>query len=197
MMFGQNVDQNNLFSGNDTKIQPKKATPFFTPQKLHLSLDLGTSFIGGSKYYSGTFFNIAPNLNYLVSPRLKVEVGGVLTSGYNNFYQLPVSPESKSTNVVKQTNQALVYASGQYLLTDKLILTGSVYKTVNSDNSRQINPYYLDYKGMNMGIDYKITKNMSVGAHVKISNSNNNYLNYYNSNNSGLFSPYHDSFMGW
>ena len=39
-----------------------------------------------------------------------------------------------------------------------------------------MNPYFLDYKGMNLGLDYKIGKNMSIGAQLRISNGNNNYL---------------------
>jgi hypothetical protein len=192
-MAGQTKDEGNSVFREVPKLETKQNTPFFNPQKLHLSLDLGTG-VFGSKLGSGSFYSVAPNFSYLVTPKLRIEFGGAFVLSNNNFNTKPVS-ETSAKEVKQQTNQTIVYASGQYLLSDKITITGSAYKTVNSNNSKQINPYYLDYKGMNLGIDYKLSKNVSIGAQVRVSNSNNPYLNYYNYNGSGMFSPYRSGYV--
>ena len=170
-----------------------KKSPPLSFQRLHVSLDVGAGYMGGSGYNSGAFTTIAPSLNYTVSPKLKFEVGSVILSGNHSFYQMPATETQPSMN--QRSTQALVYAQGQYLLTDRLMLTGSVYKTMNSNALTRNNPYSLDYKGMNIGLDYKIAKNISIGAQFRYSNGNQNYM--LNQNGMGLYSPYQQNAFGW
>jgi hypothetical protein len=159
---------------NNANIQIKKSVPALKQPKLNYSMELGAGYISGGNLFSGTYTNIAPSINYLVSPRLKIEVGGIFTTGNTNFTQNSVL--KTSPNFSLNTNQYFVYTQGKYALSNKLVISGSLFSTLNSNKSPQMNPYFLDYKGMNLGLDYKIGKNMSIGAQFRISNGNNNYL---------------------
>jgi len=190
-MFGQISEQDELLNSISLNQAPKQVTPL-NYQKLHLSLNVGAGF-AGSKYNSGVFTTIAPNLNYMVTRRLKLEVGGVFMMGNNNFYQVPGN-ETRS-NFLRRSTQTLIYAQGQYLLNDRLVLSGSVFKSFNPNASSKLNPYALDYKGMNIGLDYKVTKSISVGAQIRYSNGNQNY--FLNQNGMGLSSSYQRDVFGW
>jgi hypothetical protein len=190
-MFGQISEQDELPNSTSLNQAPKQVTPL-NYQKLHLSLNVGAGF-AGSKYNSGVFTTIAPNLNYMATRRLKLEVGGVFMMGNNNFYQVPGN-ETRS-NFLRRSTQTLIYAQGQYLLNDRLVLSGSVFKSFNPNASSKLNPYALDYKGMNIGLDYKVTKSISVGAQIRYSNGNQNY--FLNQNGMGLSSSSQRDMFGW
>ena len=176
------------FSQDDTlKFRTQQTKPYLNGQKFHYSLNLGTGVFAGSKYYSGAYTSISPNFSYLVTPKLNIEAGFSLVSGYNSG--APTSPVLSKTNSFQKTNQLFVYASGQYLLSDKLTLTSSVYKTLNSNSSPQMNPYFLDYKGANIGLNYKISDHVNLGAEFRY--SNNGYNNsFMNQNEMGFNSPF-------
>jgi hypothetical protein len=171
-------------------IEDKEPLKPIKNEKLHLSLDVGAGVMG-SKHFSGAYTYIAPNLSYLLTPKLKIEIGAAFISGNYNFYKL--SNES-SSKVQLKNDQLFLFTKGQYLLTNRLILSGTVYKTINTNASAQINPYFLDYKGMSVGLDYKISEHMSFGAQFNFSNGTQNDLLYQGGTG---FSPVHQSFMGW
>ncbi len=191
-VFGQTTERDDLLNGTSLNPAPKQTTPPLIYQKVHLSLNVGAGFVG-SKYNSGVYTSIAPNLNYMATPKLKIEVGGVFVTGNNNFYQVP-GTEMRS-NFLQRSTQTLFYAQGQYLLNDRLMVTGSVFKSFNPNVSSKLNPYALDYKGMNIGLDYKVTKGLSVGAQIRYSNGNQNY--FLNQNGMGLSSSYQHNVFGW
>jgi len=188
---GQNLNQVDSLKNNNSQIQSKQSTSYFNPNRFHFSLDLGTGFVGGSKFYSGAFTSIAPHINYQFTPKLSFEAGGILSTNYNSFYQN--SANALQPNFPQKTNQFFIFTSGQYLLTEKLTITGSVFKTFNSNSSPLINPYFLDYKGMNIGLNYKLGEHMNIGAQFNLSNMNNLLLNP----NEFLFSPYQHPFNSW
>jgi hypothetical protein len=179
-VFGQLTGEENL--PDDMSIAASKSAAPLKFQKLHLSLNIGAGFMT-SKYHSGAFTTIAPNLNYMVTPKFKLEVGGVFLMGNTNFYQVPGVESQKS--VFQKSNQMLIYTQGQYLVNDRLMITGSLFKAFDPYNSSKLNPYSLDYKGMNIGLDYKVTKNITFGAQIRYSNGNG----YMNNGGMGLYSP--------
>jgi len=184
---------NNLI-GQSTSIDSvdlNQPTPALNFQRLHVSLNVGAGYIGGSGYNSGLFTMVAPSLNYMVSPKLKLEVGSVFFSRNNDYYQMPAT--ETRPNIPQKSNEALVYAQGQYFLSDNLTLTGSFYKSLNAIGSSHKSPYSPDYKGMNFGLDYKITKNISFGAQFRYSSSNHSFFN----RNGMGYSPYQRDVFGW
>lgn len=191
--MGQSDIKRDSLSDSIVKVQPKKTSASIKTPRLNYSMELGAGYFGSSNLFSGTFTNIAPSINYQVSPKLNIEAGGIFATGNTSFSQnsiLKLNP-----NLSAQTNQFFVFTNGQYALTNRLMFTGSFYTTLNSNKSPQINPYFLDYKGMDLGLDYKIGKNMTIGAQFRISNGYNNYL--FDQSGIGSFSHFGHNNFGW
>jgi hypothetical protein len=150
--------------------------PYQPTQKMHYSLSIGTGFYAGSTNYYGNYTTIAPSLNYQATPKLNIEVGGVLSRGYNNYLKVPSF--GNASNLAYQSNQVFIYSQGNYMLSNKLALTGSVFTTVNSGNSATTAPFYQDYKGATMGLNYKITNSMFIGAQFNVTHGNYLYNQY-------------------
>jgi len=191
-LFCQEITKNDSID-NSASVQVKKSVPALKVQKLNYSMELGAGYISGGNLFSGTYTNIAPSINYMISPKFKIEVGGIFTTGNTNFTQNSIL--KTSPNFSLNTNQYFVYTQGQYAVSNKLVISGSLFSTLNSNKSPQMNPYFLDYKGMNLGLDYKIGKNMSVGAQFRISNGNNNYL--FDQPGTNSFSHFGQNNFGW
>jgi hypothetical protein len=176
---------NSSDSINAPTMNSKSNAPFFNYNKLHFSMNFGTGYVGGSSLYSGVFTSFSPNINYQFTPRLNIQTGVTMVSGLNSFSQR--SNPAIQSNFMQRPNQFFLYTSGQYSITQKLSLVGSAYKTLNTNNSEKLNPLFSDYQGMNIGLDYKITKHMSIGTSLNITN---NPYNLINQTGTGTFSPF-------
>ncbi len=179
----------------------KKDASLFNYKRMSFSIDMGMGFIA-SKYNSGAYTYISPYLSYMVTPRFKLDVGGILQQGFNGINKTEFgSLGGNNTNV-------LLFARGNYLVSDRLIISGSVYKTFgnntisNSDLLKKKNA--LDNYGMSVGAEYKITDHLTVGAQINYSNGNNNpfyqsQYSPYGGMQPGLNPghPYRGGFMGW
>jgi len=192
-LFCQDKIKKDSTIDNNDNIQIKKSEPALKQPKLNYSMELGAGFVSGSSLFSGTYTNIAPSINYMVSPKLNIEVGGVFTTGTTNFSQN--SMLKSNPNLSPQTNQFFVFTNGQYALNKRLMLTGSFYTTLNSNKTQQINPYFLDYKGMDLGLNYKLTEHMSIGAQFRISNGYND--NLFDQTGIGSYHHFGENKFGW
>jgi hypothetical protein len=164
-----------------SKVKNLDSKPVFTP-KLHFGMDFGAGYIVGSGFGSGSYTTWAPSLCYTASRRLTLQFTGVLSRGPSLYMQNRGS--AITLNGMDQSrNGFFLYTAGQYALTPKITITGSVYKTLNSDKNSRMNPYALDLNGADFGLNYKISKNFSVGAQIRYANTNspfylyNNYMN--------------------
>ena len=170
-----------------------KNSSLFNPNRMSFKLDLGVGFIGGSN--SGMYTYLAPYLRYSLTPKFKLDIGGIISQGTNNFY-----PEQSGTF---NNTSMLLFARGNYLLTDKITVSGSVYKTFypnSTMNSDLNNKYSTEHYGYSVGMDYKINKHLSFGANIIVAKGNNN--NYLFQSQPSLFGGfpsdnYHSGIMGW
>jgi hypothetical protein len=179
----------------------KKNSSLLNYKRMSFSVDAGFGF-GGNKYYSGGYTYISPYLSYLVTPRFTLDVGGILQQGINGFNNTEFNSfGGKSTNL-------LLFARGNYLVSDRLIISGSIYKTFTNNkitNSEFLgNKKSLDNYGISVGMDYKISEHMTIGAQVNFSNGNDNpfYQSQYSpyggfQSGFGQHHPYQGGFMGW
>ncbi len=160
----------------------KKSTSSQINQGIHFSINLGATYVKGF----GMLTSIAPSFNYQATPRFNMEFGTSVISGMNNY-----SPSSSvfntNSNLSQPSNQYFLFGHGQYLLTDKLMLTGSFYKSA-SPNSGPTNAAFVNYKGLDLGLNYKLSHNITVGAQVRIADG----LNTYGQN---LYSPFYNPSM--
>jgi hypothetical protein len=144
--------------------------PILSPSRLNFKLDLGFGYTGGS--YSGFYTYIAPYLRYALTPKFKLDVGGMLSQGsYTYNYENTGNLNGTST---------FLFARGNYLINDKFTLEGTIFKTFYPNppiRSDLTSKYATDNFGYGLGLDYKINKHMSLGAHIIMSKGlNNNYL---------------------
>lgn len=163
------------------------------PNRMSFKLDLGVGFVGGSN--SGMYTYLAPYLRYSLTPKFKLDVGGILCQGSNSLY----GGESCSTS----NTSMLLFARGNYLLTEKITISGTVYKTFYPNTALKSdlnNKYSTQNYGYSLGLDYKINKHMSLGAQVIVAkgNYNNNLFRSQPSLFGGFPSDnFHSGIMGW
>jgi hypothetical protein len=145
-------------------------------KRLDTHLEVGTSFTFSPNNFYGPSIYVAPSLSYLVTPRFSFSVGVAVER--SNYYFIQ-SETSYSDGMLPMT-RAFLYSKGSYLLSPKLVLSGTVYTTMNDvpgskDNSHPYMTNY-NYRGMSLGLDYKINSSFSIGFHVATQNG------YYPSN---------------
>jgi hypothetical protein len=155
-------------SHQQIRFRPLVATsPFFSPQRFHTSFTFGTGYMA-SKYGGGFFTSISPGVTYTLSPKFSLEAGVLFSSGFSSFNAL-MHVESGPAQL-NRTSVFSVYASGHYMLSNKLVLTGTAFQTMNPNRSAQINPYYLDYKGGSLGLDYMLKEHVRISTTIGFSN---------------------------
>lgn len=138
----------------------------------------GTSF--GSGEYFGTF--VSPQVSYPLTSRFTVSVGMTLTNTFGNPYYYPSSEGGYGYPSANFT-RSFLYASGAYQLSERLVVSGTVYKEFNMfDQQSSLSKNYSgDYQGVIMGVDYKIGKNVFIQGQIEISNNPYHRQSYPNS----------------
>jgi len=160
----------------DARIQSDDAfgMGLMQPGSFDLDIDLGTSFgsAGGLGNVYGTY--LAPRFSYQASERFRL-TGGVVfsTTGMNASFTMPV-PEGM--NMFSGSGSSmLAYASGQYLVTPKLLISGTAYKNfapgAKFGQTNGIFPQNMDFQGMSMSLDYQLAKGVSLGASFHYDNN--------------------------
>ena len=156
-------------------------------QLMNVDVQLGTSFTSsftGSPMMSSY---IAPTLNFNISPRFNLSVGAVLmnnhTSVFNQF--VPGSIEQGSLPGRINSDFAL-FASGNYLVNNKLLVYGSAYTSKFSANN--YSPFRLNssvyrknhFDRYTLGAKYKLSNTFTIGAHIEYGDGHNPYYNRFN-----------------
>jgi hypothetical protein len=77
--------------------------------------------------------------------------------------------------------QTFVYTQGQYMASERLMLTGTAFYELNQFGGAalRMNPQATNFnsKGASIYAEYKVSEHFSIGAGAQISNGNgNNYL---------------------
>ena len=154
-------------------------------QLMNVDVQLGTSFTSsftGSPMMSSY---IAPTLNFNISSRFNLSVGGVLinnhTSGFNQF--VPGSME-QSILPGRLNSDFVLFASGNYLINNKLLVYGSAYTSrflANNYSSFRLNSSTFrknHFDRFMLGAKYKLSNAFTIGAQVEYSDGLNPYYRY-------------------
>lgn len=150
-----------------------------TPKKVSFSLSAGTMF---SNYGNASY--LAPSLYYRLNNKFSLFSGVTYLS--NNF--IPFSNENRQPMA---TRHYLVHAGGAYDVTDKLRLSGSVWRDF-SDMAGQpamMNGFKMPASyGTEFNASYKFNENFSVHGSIRTVHGNpySPFFNNYNSYNSNL-----------
>jgi long-subunit fatty acid transport protein len=155
--------------------------PGFSPT---LGLHTGASFgrWGNNNFFS-TFIN--PNLSQQINNRFILSTGVVMMRNNFNMTSVPYEGSGAPIRNGFVNNQAIVYGSGSYLVNDRTILTGSAFYSINENN-----PYFQQLqngKGFSMGIDYKVSDKVSIGAGFRYSEGGNMWGNPWMMPGGGMF----------
>jgi hypothetical protein len=200
-LFAQNQVQTSSDDSLDlkrpTKIDKEEIAGYLAQKKPHISVTSGTMLLTGfgNGGYFGTY--LAPDLSYPLTGKLKIHTGLMIANYFGDGFFYPLSEGTYGYSTGNFTRR-LIYAGGSYDINSKLTLSGTVYKEFNLFNSNPSSPEKnnFDYKGMIMGIDYKIGKNAVISGQIEISDSpysRHLYMNSYPGSGFGtnsIFQPY-------
>ncbi|MBN2485880.1 MAG: hypothetical protein JXB34_07890 [Bacteroidales bacterium] len=157
---------------------PGRGGQNITERKLKTGLSANMGYIFSPKGYGGPVFSFMPHISYPISGKIWLEAG--IQAGATKLAFPSGNPENTEYKMLPMTTM-FMYASGNYMLSDRLVLNGTAYKSVYTipETSRQaVISNYIN-NGISVGFNYKIGSNISVGAQFHI-NSRNNYYPYQN-----------------
>ncbi len=155
-------------------------------KKMDFGLQLGTSF--STDFNKGFAFTtmVAPELRYKVNDRFTIRGGiSVANSEYGNtLVYSPYGFSRYSGNVT----QGLLYVSGDYMISPKVILSGTAYKEFSIDHASPENAFRPGYdgKGVMMNLRLMPTENMFIDVGAEFYQGNNPYR-------TGMYSPFHSN----
>lgn len=151
-------------------------------RKPHVSVMTGMDFTSSSGYGSGFSTYFFPSVSYPVSSKLQISGGIGIVNTSLNGYRPYFSLENGNTFNGNITN-ALVYVSGQYMLNDRITVSGTAYKqfTLNSNIPGFSATSGNGPSGMLMNIGYKINDYLHIEAGFGYSKGYSPYFDGYRS----------------
>jgi hypothetical protein len=144
----------------------------FKPGDIGFSLQVGTGF--GSNFNGNSSFStfISPALAYNVSKRFRLKAGVAVFNisgdpyyaGYDNYYS-PVMANGTTTSV---------FVQGDYLLSNRFMLSGAVYKDFSSFNAHITDPRVKtpESQGMILNLNFRPTRSFEINASFEYGNGN-------------------------
>ena len=150
----------------------------FVPHKMDYHLQVGSQFFTSS-FGSGFSTFVSPSVSYGLSKRFSISGGlSLVNTTLAGKYYTPFSSEETSLNGNFTT--ATVFLSGQYLLNDRVTITGTAYKQFNVMGN--VPGYYGlrndDAQGMYLNVRYKVANNVHLEAGFGYSRGYNRYNPY-------------------
>ena len=182
----QSSDQPNL----------SQSLPF---EKVKLSLNAGTSFFYSPNSFSGTSFYVAPKFSYNFTPKFRINAGVMLIrQNLNLSSPLLLGNDSQPQSVVIRNTpavQGIVFAEGDYLLSERLTLSGSLMKSIEPNDQYKNAAWRNSFQMMSMDVNYKLSNTISVGAGVRMIQSNG-FNNFFPSTitSPGIYQPFYRGF---
>ncbi|MDG1476517.1 MAG: hypothetical protein P8Q14_05185 [Vicingaceae bacterium] len=151
-----------------------------TKDKIHYGFEMGASFTNSNRYgdYFSTYYR--PTISYDISPRFSLNTG--LTYINSHVNNVPVASEYNYQLFSGNISQYNAFIGGEYKLTDRLIVGGSVFYDFTSYQSFDGQPVIkrngLENIGYSGYFKYKVNDNFSIEGEIRI-----NDRNPYNQNN--------------
>jgi hypothetical protein len=161
----------------------------FTPGKISSGVQLGTYFNSFSGYGSSFTTYVSPHISYAFNSRFRINAGVTILNSSLYGVKPWYSMNQESTLNGNFTN-ALIFVSGDYLVNDRLKVSGTLFKEFNLLNSvAGNNPYNRDNaQGAFMKVDYKVFENFHIEAGFGYSKGVDPYSGYFG--NPYSYSPF-------
>ncbi len=154
----------NALLNNDLTKEPDK--------KLKAGIDVGMSYMFSSSGYSGPSFMFSPHLDYQLTDRISLTGGVMAERGSALFYRY--NGEHFEAEMLPMT-QVFLYATGNYKLNENVTISSSVSKRImDVPNNEQVeHKSTYDVSGMSVGVNYKLTPNITIGARISVESGRN------------------------
>ena len=155
----------------------------FIPRKFNIHLSMGSQFSSYSGYGSGLSTIVTPSIAYDVSKRLRLQ-GGVSIVNTNYFGARPLFSEQTNQTYNGNYMSALVFIGGQYLLNNKITISGFAFKEFPLMGDplpySPFQPYSKEgAQGIRMDVNYKIGENFQIQAGFGYTRGVNPYYSPY------------------
>ena len=160
---------------------PPAANP---DKKMDVGVQLGTSF--STDFNKGHAFStmVAPEIRYRVNERFRIR-GGISIANTEYGNTLVYSPYGYN-RFTGNITQGMLYVSGDYMISPKVVLSGTAYKEFSIDHGGPENglrPGY-DGKGVMMNLRLMPTENMFIDVGAEFYQGNNPWRG-------GTYNPYY------
>ncbi len=153
---------------------------FFKPGDLRFSMQLGTGF--GSDLHGNSYFSTyaSPALAYNVSKRFRLKAGVTVFNTSGDFYF--GGYDSYYSPVMSGGTGTRVFVQGDYILSNKFMLSGAAYKDFSFSNFTISDPRLKQHEsqGVILNLNYRPIRNLEINASFEYGN--------------GYHSLYHDPF---
>jgi hypothetical protein len=156
----------------------------FKPGDIGFTMQVGTGFAGNFKGNSSFSTYASPALAYNISPRFRLKAGVTV---FQNFGDPIYAGYDYYSPVMNSGTTTSVFIQGDYLLSNKLMLSGAFYKDFSSFNTNVNDPRLKnpDSQGMLLNLNYRPTEHFEINA----------TFGYGNGTRSPLNSPFYHGWM--
>lgn len=134
----------------------------FKPGDIGVNVQVGTGI--GSNFRGNTAFStyVAPAISYNVSNRFRLKAG-ISVNNYSGDPYYGYSDNYFATETANFTTTS-VFLQGEYLLSNKFMLSGAVYKEFSPFNAHVSDPRYKapESQGMILNLNYRPARNFEI-----------------------------------
>ncbi|MDR0814403.1 MAG: hypothetical protein LBN37_01480 [Bacteroidales bacterium] len=157
-----------MMAGLFAQVQDERLSDSFSkfkPRYASTSVNSGFMFTPGY----GSAFYVAPQFNFQLTPRFYLHTG-------ISAVQYSLMPSQVDGTVRNRTQTGVyLYAAGTYLLNEKWSVNGSMMKSVTPKSAYSQNRYNPPTKAMHVGVDYRITPSVTIGAKIGYSKGGDSF----------------------
>jgi hypothetical protein len=136
----------------------------FKPGDIGFSMQVGTGLAGNFKGNSSFSTFVSPALAYNISPRFRIKTGVMVFNNFGNPYI--AGYDQYYSPVVNSGTTTSVYVQGDYLFSNKFMLSGAIYKEFSPFNPNINDPRLKspESQGMILNLNYRPTGNFEINA---------------------------------
>lgn len=149
----------------------------FKPGDTGFSIQAGTGI--GSNFKGNTSYMtyISPAFAYNVSPRFRLKAGVSVINTFGDPYY--AGYDGYSAAVMTPGTTTRVFAQGDYLLSNKLMISGAAYKDFPVFNPRATDPRFKmpESQGMILNLNYRPTSSFEINASFEYGTGSRSPLN--------------------
>jgi len=163
------------------KVLPGTVSGFFLPKKLNTGIQFGTFLSTTSGYGSSFSTYVTPGISYNLSNRFRINAGISIVN--TTLYGIKPFYAGQESALNGNFTHALLTVSGDYLINERLQISGALFKEVDLFNSVPGSyPYrHSTPEGGFMKVGYKVHENFHIEAGFGYSKGINPYQDYFGS----------------